>query len=232
MTAPAWLAGSTACAPLIDGPVVALRVAHRGRLAWQLADPAGRVVATLGRVGAIRLPCSLEVPALPAQPPPLAAGRGVLEWGGQSVRVSRWFPPRRPSAPALRPRVQPAPVRRLVAGWRTLLGQGDGLTPYGDDVLSAALVTLRAAGHPAGPAWAAAVADSALEQHTTATSAALLRAATRGWCIDPLADLLEALGRGLPTTDVAGRLRRVGHSSGLGLLAGVRTVLGPTVATA
>ena len=71
-----------------------------------------------------------------------------------------------------------------------------GLTPYADDVICGALVTLRATGHPAWPRLAQDIAGADLERATTATSAALLRTACEGWCIDELADLLRCLARG------------------------------------
>jgi hypothetical protein len=103
------------------------------------------------------------------------------------------------------------------------------LTPYDDDVLLAGLVTLRAAGSPHGARLADLVAVADLEAATTATSAALLRYAADGWCLDELAAYLTARARG--DADRCARsadaLARVGHSSGRGMLAGVRRVIGP-----
>ena len=62
-----------------------------------------------------------------------------------------------------------------------------------------------------------------LERRTTATSAALLRLAAEGYCIDALADYLARLATD-PRDTAVGRaaLLSVGHSSGRGLLEGVR----------
>ncbi|MDQ1649262.1 MAG: hypothetical protein QOG60_1319, partial [Frankiaceae bacterium] len=106
------------------------------------------------------------------------------------------------------------------------LGAGDGLTPYADDVICGALITLLAAGHPAGAELAGAVDSADLEAATTATSAGLLRQAVHGRCIDALAGYLASL-----TSDEAARgrclarLEEVGHSSGRGMAEGVLMVL-------
>lgn len=105
------------------------------------------------------------------------------------------------------------------------LGAGPGLTPYADDVLCGMLVALRAAGHHQAERWSAIVAAAALEQRTTATSAALVRLAADGWCIDPLADHLNAIATGCAVENSARALGRVGHSSGHGLLEGVAAVV-------
>ena len=65
-----------------------------------------------------------------------------------------------------------------------------------------------------------------LERRTTATSAALLRYAAEGWCIDPLASYLSHLATGVGQTEqVEQALLDVGHSSGAGLLEGVRLLM-------
>jgi hypothetical protein len=119
-----------------------------------------------------------------------------------------------------------APVARL-------LGRGPGLTPTGDDVLAAALVTLHAFGSPAAPRLADAVRSRA-PGATTTVSAALLRHAADGRCIPQLADLLAAIGgttnhpsiqlssdRAETLPRAAGALLAVGNCSGAGLLHGV-----------
>ena len=68
-------------------------------------------------------------------------------------------------------------------------------------------------------------ANPAIHRRTTAVSAALLRLATEGWCIDELAEHLTALATGTGAAQTARRLAGIGHSSGAGLLEGVRTVL-------
>jgi hypothetical protein len=119
-----------------------------------------------------------------------------------------------------------APVSRL-------LGRGPGLTPTGDDVLAAALVTLHALGSPAGPRLAEAVRSRA-PGATTTVSAALLQHAADGRCIPQLADLLATVGgttssslseppgdRAETLPRAAGALLAVGNCSGAGLLHGV-----------
>src|SRR5262249_38216158 len=116
-----------------------------------------------------------------------------------------------------------------------LIGRGDGLTPFEDDVLCGMLVTLSASGHRAvGPARAALQAAD-LESRTAATSAALLRLAADGYCIDVLSDHLTALVSGSERALLSTRsaVATIGHSSGRGLLAGVDAVIGtPTEAAA
>lgn len=190
--------------------------------------------------------------------------------GDLAFRVQRWWRPPRPrglgTAPPARlaaavrwltgrvaDPLDPAGrgavaelVARLAAGRAPdkpvarLLGRGPGLTPTGDDVLAAALVTLHAFGAPA----AARLADSVralAPAATTAVSAALLRHAAEGRCIPQLADLLVAVGgsprpaKPGPAPDeaetlpraadtlprAAGALLAVGNCSGAGLLHGV-----------
>ena len=119
-------------------------------------------------------------------------------------------------------------VRRLTSTWRDHLGRGPGLTPYADDVLCGALVAMHAVGHPALPRLVEEIGEANLESRTTATSAALLRAACQGWCIDLLADYLQALDRDPDHPTVTARrtaLVAVGSSSGHGLLEGVGIVI-------
>ena len=102
-----------------------------------------------------------------------------------------------------------------------LVGRGDGLTPYGDDVLCGWLATHRAAGL-ATPEVDAAV--RALSSTTTLLSATLLDCAMHGEVIAEFAAWLGALG----TAEEDSRARAlagVGHSSGRGLLEGARRAL-------
>ena len=97
-----------------------------------------------------------------------------------------------------------------------LVGRGDGLTPYGDDVLCGWLAAHRAAGI-ATPEVDAAV-RAALDR-TTLLSATLLDCAMHGEVIPEFAAWLASLG----TADEEARaaaLARVGHTSGRGLLEG------------
>jgi hypothetical protein len=238
------MAASELVASWIDGPVRRLRIAHRSRLAWSLADDAGRVAFCVMFPGAVRLPSACAVApqaGMAKTPSSLSVGDGLLAWGddecdgepeAMAFRVARWWRPARPDPTdhqALAPAVDPAAVRRLTEDWADHLGGGPGLTPYADDVLCGALVTLSAAGHPALPELAREISAADLEGATTATSASLLRQACEGWCIDELADLLHALARDEDPMPARAALLRVGSSSGRGLVEGVTTVV-PAIA--
>ncbi len=100
-----------------------------------------------------------------------------------------------------------------------LLGRGPGLTPAGDDVLAGFLVGARAFGLDARRMRGATAALA--PARTTALSAALLRHAGRGECIDEVAAVVAALtdhGRPEPAL---GRLLAVGHTSGAALAVGL-----------
>ena len=102
-----------------------------------------------------------------------------------------------------------------------MVGAGDGLTPYSDDVLCGWLAVHRAAGTET-PEVDAAV-RSALGR-TTLLSATLLDCALHGEVIPEFAAWVSSLGSPAePST--ADRLARVGHSSGAGLLEGGRWAL-------
>jgi hypothetical protein len=116
-------------------------------------------------------------------------------------------------------------ARDLSATVAAFLGLGPGFTPAGDDVLAGMLVTLTAAGDPAARRLATAIEAADPARRTTAVSAALLRHAARGECVQPLADVLAAVDKGLNPAESVRRLRGVGHSSGAALLAGVRRAL-------
>ncbi len=104
---------------------------------------------------------------------------------------------------------------------QALIGEGEGLTPFGDDVVAGALAALVLLGARALAAAVAGVLDIA-RGRTTALSAALLRHAARGEVPAPIGRLLTALaGRGDPSAALAAVLA-VGHSSGRGLAHGVR----------
>jgi hypothetical protein len=98
---------------------------------------------------------------------------------------------------------------------RQLLGRGDGLTPYGDDVLCGWLAVTRAAGVPT-PEVDEEV--RALAHTTTLLSATLLDCAMHGEVIAEFAAWLAGTG---PVEAV----ERIGHSSGRGLVEGARLAL-------
>jgi hypothetical protein len=248
------MAASILVAPVIDGPHRHLHVVHRSRFALQLADETGRVDFAVTFPGAVRLPYACAVASPVSASSSFSVGDGVLAWGDDlcntcttpsttwpgvapagptsslvTFTVARWWRPAKPRHHALAEAVDPAGVRRLVDTWPDLLGRGTGLTPYGDDVLCGALVTLSAVQHPDFAPLASDISAASLDERTTATSAALLRAACEGWCIDELAWHLAALATPDPASYAAAsrrRLRAVGSSSGRGLLEGVGLVLG------
>jgi hypothetical protein len=102
-----------------------------------------------------------------------------------------------------------------------LLGRGDGLTPYGDDVLCGWLAIHRAAGVPSPD-----LDDEVrrLLPRTTLFSATLLDCAMRGEVIPEFAAYAASLGT---PAQVAAEvtLTAVGHTSGAGLLEGARWAL-------
>jgi hypothetical protein len=235
--APGGVVASAYLAPLVDGPVQILEVAHRGPHALQLADPHGRVVSCVINHSAVRLPYAAVVPSFPRGSSPVSVGDGSLGWNGSRFSVVRWWRPARPSLPRLSQALDGNAVDRFVERWDAGLGRGEGLTPYAVVVVCGARVVIRAAGHPAATRLASGVGDAALEHRTTATSAALIRLAAAGYCIDPLADFLTALAVSVSRVAAVAddlavsrhRLLAVGHSSGRGLLDGVRRVLDPAV---
>jgi len=162
-------------------------------------------------------------------------GQGVVAAGTLSVRVARWWAPRRPR-PGLDPRRLPALARLLVdhpapvqveAPVSDLVGLGPGLTPAGDDVLAGMLVALH---HTPTAARELAAEILPLAAHgTTALSATLLNHAAQGYAVSALLDLADLVAghgaaRHLPAA--VARLVDVGHSSGTalawGLLRGAR----------
>jgi hypothetical protein len=102
-----------------------------------------------------------------------------------------------------------------------LVGRGDGLTPYGDDVLCGWLAAHRAAGI-ATPEVDAAV--RALTDRTTLLSATLLDCAMHGEVIPEFAAWVAALGTEAEQPRSAA-LARVGHTSGRGLLEGATAAM-------
>lgn len=221
-SAPARVAAALAAAP--DGAVPLL---HRGPDAVYVAlyDRPGEPGGCVGVVGrrAVRVPCALRT-RLDTLPPVSSArvARGVLHLDDVPVVVGRR---EEPAVPRLRlpcelP-LRPAPAPDVEA----MVGRGDGLTPYDDDVLCGWLAVHRAAG-VATPEVDARVRAAA--HRTTALSAALLDCAVHGEVVPAFAAWVRALG----TPHEAARTRdlaAIGHSSGRGLLEGARLALASLV---
>jgi len=192
-----------------DGPAPLL---HRGPDAVYV-DVAGRCVGVVG-TRATAVPCALRT-ALDRLPEVVAASvrDGVLHLDDQPLVVGRLVDV---SVPRLARNGSAGEID--VAG---LLGRGDGLTPYGDDVLCGWLAAHRAAGiaTPEVDAVVRAVAD-----RTTLLSATLLDCAMHGEVIPEFAAWVASLGS--PDEGArAAALARVGHTSGRGLLEGATRAL-------
>lgn len=232
MSAPPGAVVSTVLAPLVDGPRQTLTVAHRGRHAWQLANSRGQVVACVINRLAIRLPYAAVVPSFPRASSPVSVGDGSLGWDGSRIPIVRWWRPARPSLPCLSSVLDESAVSSFVEHWDDWLGRGAGLTPDADDLVCGSLVLLHAAGHPAAPDLRRRVHRSDLSARTTATSAGLLRLAADGYCVDPVAVLLESLAAGRGVGAACAEVERIGHSSGFGLVEGVVRLLSPELRAA
>lgn len=204
---------------LARGPAIVL---HRGTDAiyLEIGDGCVGVVSTR----AVAVPCALRT-ALDRLPEVRAAAvvGGVLHLDGTPLTIGRLVnvsvPPLRavPSLAALVTIGEPNPDIEV----EELLGRGDGLTPYGDDVLCGWLATHRAAG-VATPEVDARIRARAAA--TTRFSATLLECAMHGEVIPQFAAWLAAVGR--PEEERrAQELAQVGHSSGRGLMEGARRAL-------
>lgn len=198
-----------------DGPVP---IVHAGRDAIYLAVPGG-VVGVVG-AAAVAVPCALRtrLTRLPDVDRAIVHD-GVLHLDRTPLRVGRIVDVTVPALPAaMVTATPPAPPPGDV---RTMVGRGDGLTPYQDDVLCGWLAVHRAARIPS-PEVDAAVRSQL--PRTTLLSATLLDCALHGEAIPQFSAWLAALG----TADAARRaavLAAVGHSSGRGLLQGAQAAL-------
>jgi hypothetical protein len=201
----------------VDGPAPVL---HRGPDAVYVAV-AGRCVGVVG-TRATAVPCALRT-ALPSLPDVASASvrRGVLHLDGEALLVGRFVDVSVPRLPTMA-EVRGAPATSLEApDVASVLGRGDGLTPYGDDVLCGWLAVHRAAG-VATPDVDVVVHE--LSGTTTLLSATLLDCAMHGEVIPEFAAWLAALGSEAEDA-AADALSRVGHTSGRGLLEGARRAL-------
>jgi hypothetical protein len=236
------VAAPAALSDLLGGTSLAAVVRGVFRTAVYL-DTGYEVVALVTADG-LRLPCALVL-AAPASSRSFATirsgdvatvGAGSVTVGASQFRVRRWWRPApvRPLHPgprlaaradALEAMLPPLPAELPTdrRSWRpgTLVGLGPGLTPAGDDVLAAMLLTLSA-----GPGTAAAVgaldAETApLLTRTTALSATLLRHAAAGRGIPEVTELVDALAGSDDLAPATARLIAVGHSSGTALAHGV-----------
>lgn len=195
-----------------DGPVTVL---HHGPDALYL-DLGGSCVGVVGS-RATAVPCALRT-SLVTLPDVSGAGirSGVLNLDDSPLNVGRLVDVSVPRLRASGPGGGLSPDD--VAG---LVGSGDGLTPYGDDLLCGWLATHRAAG-VATPDVDEAVRS--LLSRTTLLSATLLDCALHGEVIPEFAAYVAALGT-VSEPARADALAAVGHTSGRGLLEGARLAL-------
>ena len=119
-------------------------------------------------------------------------------------------------------------------GARGLAGLGGGLTPAGDDFIVGALLAAWAGLHgPEAVEICPAIAEASAP-HTTSLSAAYLRAAARGECMERWHRLFAAIC--MPDEDQLrlgiGDLMAVGHTSGADALAGFLASSGSTLPAA
>ena len=179
---------------------------HRGPDAVYV-DVGGWCVGVVG-TRATAVPCALRT-ALGVLPDVsrVSMRSGVLHLGDEPLMVGRLVDV---TVPRLRLAGTPGPVD--VA---SLVGRGDGLTPYGDDVLCGWLAVVRAAGITT-PEVDAAVRE--LAGTTTLLSATLLDCAMAGEAVPEFVAWLAGTG---PVEDV----ERIGHTSGRGLVEGARLAL-------
>ena len=205
VSAPPRVRSHLAGAP--DGPVP---VVHRGRDAVYV-DVAGRCVGVVG-TRATAVPCALRTARESLDVTSAHLDGGVLHLDGEPLVVGRMVEVTVPRIATTRTR--PAPLPGEV---REMVGRGDGLTPYDDDVLCGWLAVHRAAGVPTP------VADAEIRAHlgrTTLLSATLLDCAMHGEVIPEFAAWLAD-----PTDSRAAALAAVGHTSGRGMLEGARFAL-------
>lgn len=213
-------AASTLLGPLAGRRRLQLREVARTRLTVHYETALASVpVLCVALPEAVRLPATLVTTRLPVP----AGHPGSVE---ATLSVTRWWRPARPPRLAV---PLPDVLDRLprpayaVLDPLALVGRGEGLTPEGDDVLAAALVTARATGDPRLAGWCARTRLALATRRTTVVSRALLHHALDGWATPELAGLLAALGDADPATldGAVSRLLAVGHTSGASLLDGV-----------
>lgn len=230
VAAPSWLARRLArtLPELPDGP---LRLLHPGPLATYVVLPNRDGDRALGLLadGAVGVPVGLRLgpdgPAPDRGPADVAGGGlrildGSLWWGDRRLRIGRLIDL---AVPRLRLTADPAAASAADdPSWALgLIGRGDGLTPYGDDVLCGWLAAHRALG------VATTAVDATVRSHldrTTTLSASLLEAALDGVAIREFSTWLGARG-GPGDQDARQQLLAVGGSSGAGLLAGAEQAL-------
>lgn len=161
--------------------------------------------------GAIRLPNSLLVSRLPHPESSVT----IRSWS-----VARWWRPSRPRRVAFQHVPGPTGARDVLS-CASLIGRGPGLTPAGDDVVAAALVTAYALRDVRRDTWIAQTREALDRRRTTAVSQAMLHHAMDGYATPQLTAYVDAAIAGAPQDDARRDLLQVGHTSGAALLRGV-----------
>ena len=193
-----------------DGPVP---LVHRGRDAVY-AEVAGRCVGVVTS-RATAVPCALRTTLATLDVASAGVHGGTLHLDDEPVTVGRVIDVGVPRLATTA--TSPAPAPDVAA----MVGRGDGLTPYDDDVLCGWLALHRAGGIPTPEVDAAVVAFA---DRTTLLSATLLDCALHGEVIPEFAAWVAAIGTAAEP-DRAAVLAAVGHTSGRGLLQGGRLAL-------
>ncbi len=211
MSAPVRVAERLRAAP--DG---AVPLVHRGPHALYV-EIGGWCLGLVDSLAAA-VPCALRAAttSLPAVHRAEVRG-GVLHLDERQVRPGRYVAV---DAPTIRVRSRrPAPLSADEVA--ALVGAGEGLTPYGDDVLCGWLAAHRAARVPTPEVD---VAVRAALHRTTLLSATLLDCALHGEVVPEFAAWLQGLGTAEEPAHAA-RLAAVGHTSGIGMLRGAHRAL-------
>lgn len=244
--APVWVgdrvAGPPHAAPVLHTGAVALYVRSGDDVIGVLArDATPTPCSILTRAGDV---ATLFGGRLPAVGDDVQIGAGRLEWDGHRLRVVRYLDfslrpipadrlagmratlaaadPGSPGSSELSTPALDALVHHPAEALEEVLGRGSGLTPFGDDVVCGMLATLLAAGDPCAPELRARATGLA-PHRTTALSATLLRRAGEGDVLHAFADVVHALLDGpAEAASAISCLRAVGHTSGAGMLLGLR----------
>lgn len=236
------VAAPAALRDLLGGP--ARTAVVRGVFATAVYLDAGDEVVALVTTDALRLPCALVLAAQSSARPfagiragdVAAVGAGAVSVDGTQFLVRRWWRPTPLSALQPGPRLAaraaaleallpplPAELPPDRRSWRppALVGLGPGLTPAGDDVLAAMLLTLCAVPGAATTVAALLAETAPLLTRTTALSATLVRHAAAGRGIPEVTALVDALAGARDLAAPTGRLLEVGDTSGTALAHGV-----------
>ena len=243
-------AAMAACLPLVMGAPTRAQIIGRSTNAWYLRTPAGRVLGLIGPE-AVRLSCALVVPTwTPDLIDPalteLTVGEGSVVGPGVTIAVRRTLPsrvvPGEPNSLLVNAIDELIGTRDIGLAWSAtelhaciaagradrLMGLGPGLTPSGDDVLAAYLVTAQAWGVTGPRQDRLRSTVLANLSRTTDLSSQLLLDAMSGHAAEPVRALLAAVAETTPPvgdTRLEGKIHSVlniGHTSGFALAVGIQ----------